>query len=90
VNIVLPSGAQVRVDTFSPGMAFGEMAMLEGGTRTADIIADTEVSCYVMDLSKFDAVSRDYPSIKIKFQHNMLKKISQNLRKANQELTALA
>ena len=29
-----------------PGLTFGEMALLDGGSRSADVIADEKVICY--------------------------------------------
>ena len=43
VNLILSSGASKRLATFSAGMAFGEMALIDGAPRAADIVADTEV-----------------------------------------------
>ena len=34
------------VASIGPGLTFGEMALLDGGKRSADMIADERVICY--------------------------------------------
>ena len=35
-----------RVASLGPGLTFGEMALLDGGRRSADIVADERAVCY--------------------------------------------
>ncbi|MFC1745018.1 glutaminase [Candidatus Riflebacteria bacterium] len=90
VYLDLPSGEKKRLTTFSPGMGFGEMAMLEGSTRAAEVTADTHVTCDALALSDFDNLSISHPTIKYKLLENIARKLSENLRKANHQISTLA
>jgi glutaminase len=43
-----------RLATFEPGMCFGEIAFLSGTPRTADVTADLDGSCWVLERHDFD------------------------------------
>jgi glutaminase len=89
VFITLPTGRRKRLATFSPGMAFGEMAILDRAPRSAMIVADTEIVCDVLLLRDFEALGATHPSIKIAMLENLARGLSRKLRKANRELTVL-
>lgn len=52
VSVFLPleGGGRKRLATFSPGMAFGEMAIIDRAPRSATDTADTAVSCDLLSL----------------------------------------
>jgi glutaminase len=87
VSVLLPmaTGGVKRLATFSAGMTFGEMAVIDRAPRSAQIVADTGVECDLLTLADFDALERDQPSIKIKLLHNLCLALSSKLRKANRE-----
>jgi len=87
VTVTLASGAQKRVATFSPGMAFGEMAMLDRAPRSAVVTADTAVTCELLPLDAFEALSQTHPNIKITLFKNLALSLSHKLRKANREIS---
>jgi len=92
VSVLLPlaSGARKRLATFSPGMAFGEMAIIERGPRSAMIVADSEVQCDLLSLEDFEQLSISHPQIKIKLLENLSSRLSRRLRDAHRELQALS
>jgi len=92
VSIVIPlaSGRQKRVAALSAGMTFGEMAIIEETTRSATVLADTDVECLVLRLKDFDRVSDLYPRIKVVFLANLARSLSSKLRKANRTISVLA
>lgn len=89
VTVTLPSGRRKRLATFSPGMAFGEMAILDRAPRSAMIVADTDVACDVLALRDFEALGTTHPAIKIRMLENLALGLCRKLRKANRELTVL-
>lgn len=91
VSVILDGGdhAARRLATFSAGMAFGEMALLDRAPRSARIVADTVVECDLLNLNDFDALSRAHPEIKIAMLENLAFGLSQKLRKANRQMAAL-
>ena len=87
VNITLPSGDAKRLATFSPGMAFGEMAVIDGARRSAIVIADDEVECDLLHVEDFHKLTDTHPRIKIAILTNLGASICGKLRKANHELS---
>jgi CRP/FNR family cyclic AMP-dependent transcriptional regulator len=60
------------------GSFFGEMALLDGGTRSATVITDGEVLCLAISRQRFTKVLRSEPSIAI----GMLAELATRLRAA--------
>ncbi|MGR9044781.1 MAG: glutaminase A [Gammaproteobacteria bacterium] len=79
-----------KISTLHAGSAFGEMAMLDGGVRSADIIADTDVTCQVLLYEKLKADTGDFGErIRLKLVTNIAKVLSQKLRQATLEIKSL-
>lgn len=91
VSVLVPTeaGTLKRLATFSAGMAFGEMAVLDRAPRSAMIVADTEVACDLLKLSDFEELSVSHPAIKIRLLQNLSLNLCHKLRKANRELSVL-
>jgi glutaminase len=91
VSVVLPvaAGQRKRLATFSAGMAFGEMAVIDHAPRSAMIVADTEVSCDELSVTDFEALGTTHPPIKIKLLENIALGLSRRLRKANRQLSVV-
>jgi len=87
VTISLPSGTQKRLATFSAGMAFGEMAVIDGAPRSARIVADSEVECDLLTVEDFVALGSSHPGIKIKLLENLCLGLCRKLRKANRQMS---
>jgi glutaminase len=83
------SGVPRRLATFSAGMAFGEMAIIDHARRSANIVADTEVECDLLELTEFQSLADSHPNIKIKLLENLCLGLSRKLRKANRDISAL-
>jgi glutaminase len=83
------SGRSVRVSSVGPGMSCGEMALVERGRRSADIIADEDVRAYGFGLAEMDALGRSDPQILIRIIGNITKELAERLRVANNEIRAL-
>ncbi len=91
VSVFLPleGGARKRLATFSPGMAFGEMAIIDRAPRSATITADTPVSCDLLSLARLTALGVTHPKIKIRLLENLSLDLCRKLRKANREIALL-
>lgn len=55
-----------RVAVFGPGDYFGELAIIEGGTRTATVTAVTPMEVLVLSTGEFGSLLRSSSSIGIK------------------------
>lgn len=89
VFLPLPSGAKKRLAAFSPGMAFGEMAVIDRAPRSATIVADTDVTCGLLTIASLEKISEQHPRIMIKLMENLSLSLCQKLRKANREISFL-
>ena len=77
-----PKGLSVLV-TLEKGMLFGEMAIIEGGLRSAGAKAVGSVLVKEIDSSDFLAYIQGKPQVAL----NLLKRMSFNLRETNKKLT---
>ena len=84
-----PSGVDIRLATFAPGTVFGELAILDAGPRSATVIADDDVGCYVLSDEKFSALMSDASHIAIKLLANLGRELSGRLRRANRTVHQL-
>ncbi len=92
VNVCLRLGdgmRQKRLATIAPGVAFGELAIFDGGTRSADVIAHQFAICYVLPLAKLEELAVLHPDIRTKLMSNIGRELSARLRRADAEIRAL-
>lgn len=92
VSILVPlsNGGHQRISSMGPGMNFGEMVLLGQTTRSATVIADTEVSCHILEAEDFNRLSEQTPLLKITLLENLTKDMADKLRRATQWIAALA
>jgi glutaminase len=83
------SDRRKRVASIGPGLTFGEMALLDGGKRSADIIANDRVVCYGLGVEELHELSAVYPNIMITILSNLTREFSERLRHANEEISVL-
>ena len=85
----LINGGGIRLATFAPGTVFGELAILDTGPRSASVVADDEVICYVLSEQQFAALAKDAPAVAIKLLSGLGRELSRRLRRANQTILQL-
>ncbi|HEX9442601.1 MAG TPA: glutaminase A [Candidatus Binatia bacterium] len=78
-----------RLGTITPGVAFGELALFDGGTRSADVVADAPSVCYVLPIAALDDLAARDPEIRAKLLRNVGRELSERLRRADAEIRAL-
>jgi glutaminase len=84
------SSRRQRLSTISPGLAFGELGVLDGGNRSADAIADEPTRCFVLPIAQFQALTKCHPKIANKLNLNIARELSTRLRRADAEIRSLA
>jgi glutaminase len=89
VTIDLPGGGSRRLTTCTPGMLFGEMAIVEKRPRSATVRADTPVECLVLALDDFERLTATHPDIKVKLVENFARTLSMRVRRLTEEVRAL-
>jgi len=78
-----------RLTTLKPGMAFGEMALLDGERRSANVRAESAVSVRALELDQLARLAHANPAIHTTLLLNLGRQLSQRLRKANNEIRDL-
>ncbi len=66
-----------------PGDHFGELALLDGGPRTATVTASSEMLLLVLSKSAFSAVLDEIPTL----AHKLLVATARRLRQSEQSLS---
>ncbi len=86
VEVTKGTGAKKqKLSVLGPGSVFGEMALLDGGPRTATVVALEETECLVLSRWDFVAELRTNPHMAVA----MLPIISKRLRKADERLESM-
>jgi glutaminase len=83
------TGSGRRIATFGPGVSFGEMALFDGGARSADIVAEEHVVCYGFAVQDLYEIGKQHPNVLVTVLSNMTREMSERLRRANEEIRAL-
>jgi glutaminase len=78
-----------RLDAFTSGMTFGEIAFIDRSPRSANVTALGAVECRVLTRDAFGQLDREAPAIKIRLLENLALGLTGMLRHANRELAAL-
>ena len=79
---IIESGvAQVSIDgqsraTLMRGSVIGEMALLDGGSRSATVVAETDMWVYTMDAAAFATMLEGFPIV----ARRIMKEMSERLR----------
>lgn len=74
ISIVAPRSDGLpgpRFASLSPGTLFGEAAVLDGGGRSADAVADTETELLRPDQAALIALAQAHPGLGIRLYRNM-------------------
>ena len=82
--VLLNGTAEVRRDdeviaALDPGAVIGELALLDGGPRTATVVATSEVEVLVLSRPAFNAVLDEIPTL----AHQLLVTLARRLRAAD-------
>ena len=86
----LPTEKLKRLSALSAGAIFGELAFIDQMPRSADVRADTDIECYTLSREDFDHLSESDPHLRAALLENLVRHISQMLRRISDEVTVLA
>jgi MFS superfamily sulfate permease-like transporter/CRP-like cAMP-binding protein len=75
-----------RIASCAIGTTVGEMAFIEGGTRSASVVTDEDTVCYELGRAAYDAILRDHPVIANKLLTNLSLELARRLRRTSDEL----
>jgi glutaminase len=89
VRLRLDDGSSVRVASLGPGSTLGEMALLDGKPRSADVVADERTVCYGFSVDEVRAIEAEAPQVYSTVLLNIAADLAERLRGANNEIRAL-
>ena len=79
-----------RLATLGPGVAVGEMAFLDDGRRSADVVAERDSRLGRLSIDDLHEIGRRGPAVTATFSANLARNLSGRLRRANEQVRMLA
>lgn len=80
-------GKEVVISTISKGDSLGEMALIDGLTRSATVRACKASSILILRRDDFNTLLAKHPEVGIKILKGIARLLSLNLRKASAQIT---
>jgi SulP family sulfate permease len=82
-------GEATRLAGFGAGTAFGEIALLDSGPRSASVVAEEDTACAVLSAESFAELCRDHPELAVRLLESLSLGLSHRLRAATEQIRAL-
>ena len=86
ISRISDDGREVILSILSEGDFFGEMSLLDGQTRSANVTALDNSELLMLRREEFLQMLYDYPQIAI----NLLKELAQRIRKSDEQIKSLS
>jgi CRP/FNR family cyclic AMP-dependent transcriptional regulator len=86
ISRISDEGREVILSILSEGDFFGEMSILDGQTRSANVVTLGDSKILVIRREEFLKMLRDYPQIAI----NLLKELAHRLRRSDSQIKSLS
>jgi CRP/FNR family transcriptional regulator, cyclic AMP receptor protein len=74
------------VTVLGPGSLIGEMALVDGGARSASCIASSEVRCAVLTREALEALTNEQPTVAAKLMTAVAQRLGERLRESGHKL----
>jgi len=87
IGLRLP-GTQRRLVSFAPGASVGEMAVMAGGARSAEAVAESPVSALVLPIEAFQELLSVHPALAAKMVTNIALHLSDRVRVLTSDLAS--
>ncbi len=91
VTVQLPAknDRPTRISSLGPGAIFGEMGLIDGSPRSADVVAETDAECWVLSIDVLRAFLSQNPAINSQVLTNLVTDLSDRLRQSNRMVMSL-
>jgi anti-anti-sigma factor len=90
VVVDLPDGlGKNKIATLCPGTIFGEMAVIDRGLHSANVVSETHVICYYLTKFELNRFNQEQPEIAHKLMIGFARELSKRIRIANRITTEL-
>ncbi len=81
---------ETTVSIINPGEFFGEMALLDGGPRSAAAKAIEDVKSLVISTKNFETLREKTPQVALRIMDVLIRTMSERLRQANKNLEVIS
>ncbi|HEY3925365.1 MAG TPA: glutaminase A [Acidothermaceae bacterium] len=82
-------GSWRRFSTMGPGSSFGELALVEGGARSAAVVADDATLCFVLTVDAFAKLVEGDPTAGAEIYRSIAASLAGRVRQTSKEISAL-
>jgi CRP-like cAMP-binding protein len=89
VQVQLDGGRTHRLSTVGPGVAFGELAMLDRSRRSADVVATDDSVLARISVDDLHDLGDRFPQMMATIYRNLATNLARRLRAANEQVRAL-
>jgi SulP family sulfate permease len=89
IALRLGNGLELHLATFGRADAFGEIAFLDLGVRSADAVALTPAELFVLSRERFNALVEQHPRLGMHFFEALARSLAIRLRQADTEIRVL-
>ncbi|MBL7497107.1 glutaminase A [Frankia sp. CNm7] len=90
VDVVTSGGGRrFRLNTVPAGSAFGELALIDGGTRSSRVVVAEPTECAVLTVPAFEKLRHQDPALCDALFRAIARSLSARLRQATREIQAL-
>ena len=84
-----PADGRHRLATIAPGATFGELAIVDRSTRTADVLADRPSEVLVLSAADFEALGQTSPEVQAALLRNLLRGAYEIVDRGNREVASV-
>jgi CRP-like cAMP-binding protein len=85
-TVMVSRSRPTTVTVLGPGSLIGEMALVDGGARSASCIASSQVRCAVLTRDALVALTAEQPSVAAKLMTAVAQRLGERLRESGQKL----
>jgi glutaminase len=89
VQVQLDGGRTHRLSTVGPGVAFGELAILDQSRRSADVVATDDSVLARISVDELRDLGVQFPQMMATIYRNLATNLARRLRAANEQVRAL-
>ncbi len=89
ITLAVADDESYRISSFGRGNFFGEFSFLDGATRSANAVADSDVDLFVLSRADFEQFAAKHETSSIIFLEGLASVLAGRLRLTNVELSAM-
>jgi anti-anti-sigma factor len=90
IIVDLPDGTtRHKIATLCPGTVFGEMAIIDRGLHSANVVAETDVTCLYLPQAELYRLNQEQPDLARQLLIGLARELSKRIRIANRITTEL-